>query len=318
MPLIRRGVSPVFCRFRSLVRLLAITGVLHNPPSLADQASAAIDQFRSVGKWIITSFAAVATLLLAGVQLTSLGSVHGWRLFLAFAGLGLAAIAAIMAIANLTSVLQPHVSTVEDAVAEADQDGTPLACFIANHRILFFPAGIENVQDLKRKYDEARAARSLAQRPSSYSESNYQDLRRSLWNLVWMSSYENAKKGFDESRRVIVAAALAVAAGAALYAWAATAPSTGADTNTSSAAVESAPVEVTIKLTDAGKSALSSILSKKCVDAASSSGVRAIALGADTSQTTVVLIPTPGICTAPTRISIPLSLTRSAVLWSGC
>jgi hypothetical protein len=66
-------------------------------------------------------------------------------------------------------------------------------------------------------------------------------------------------------------------------------------------------VEVTIKLTGAGKNAFSSILSGKCVDAASRGGVRAIALAADTSQTTVVLIPTPGICAAPTRISIPLS-----------
>jgi hypothetical protein len=277
-------------------------------PSVADQASAAIDQFRSVGKWIITSFAAVATLLLAGVQLTSLGSVHGWRLFGAFAGLGIAVIAAIVAIANLTSVLQPHVSTVEDSVAEAEQEGSPLASFIANHRTLFFPVGIEDVQGLKGKYDEARAARALAQRPSSYSEGNYQELRRSLWNLVWMSSYENAKKEFEESRKVIIGAALAVAVGAALYAWAATAPTTGSNSNSSSAAVGPAPVEVIIKLTGAGQAAFGGILSDKCIEAASGhSGVHAIAVSADSSQTTVILIPTPGKCTAPTKISIPLS-----------
>jgi hypothetical protein len=274
--------------------------------SIAGQASAAIDQFRSVGKWIITSFAAVATLLLAGVQLTSLGSVHGWHLLAAIAGLGAAVIAALTAITKLTSLLQPNVSTEDDAVKEAGQGGL-LTDFIRGHESLFFPPGINDAADLQAKYHDARAARSLTKRPSSYSETHYKDLRRSLVNLVWMSSYENAKRRFDDSRRTAVGAALVVAIGATLYAWAATTPSAGTGADTSSAAVEPAPVEVTVKLTRVGQAAFSSILSKKCVEAAGSSGIPAIALSADTSQTTVVLIPTQGTCTAPTRISIPLS-----------
>src|SRR3984957_8971179 len=83
---------------------------------IADQANAAIDQFRSVGKWIITSFAAVAALLLAGVQLTSLGSVNGWHLFWSCVGLGIAIVSVIVAIRSLTSLLEPRVTGVNDVV----------------------------------------------------------------------------------------------------------------------------------------------------------------------------------------------------------
>jgi hypothetical protein len=55
-----------------------------------DQYRAAIDTYRTTLKWVLSSFAAVAVALIVGVQLTSLGALHGQRLVLAFIAAGVA------------------------------------------------------------------------------------------------------------------------------------------------------------------------------------------------------------------------------------
>jgi hypothetical protein len=274
---------------------------------IAAQASAAIDQFRSVGKWIIASFAAVATLLLAGIQLTSIGSADTPRLIVACIGLTVAVIAVILAIGNLTSLLEPHVSGPDNAAADADNPHTPLGKFTQDHHDLLFPSGIANATELLAEFNRLR---SMTPRDTA-DEKKFQNLRRSLTDLVWWSSYEDAKERFDRSRNWTMVAAGVVAVGATLYAWAATSPNNGESASPAaspSAAVEPTPVTVVLKLNPAGRTAFSGVLGSRCIAAASSSkGVLAIALSADTSQTTVVLIPTPTVCPMPTRISVPLN-----------
>ncbi len=61
-----------------------------NAAAPGDQYRAAIDTYRTTLKWVLSSFAAVAAALIVGVQLTSLGALHGQRLALALIAAGAA------------------------------------------------------------------------------------------------------------------------------------------------------------------------------------------------------------------------------------
>lgn len=271
---------------------------------IAAQASAAIDQFRTVGKWIITSLAAVGALLLAGIQLTSLGSVTGSRLGWALAGLIIAVGAVIAAIASLTSLLEPHVSAPDDAIREADKPDTALGMFVHEHREMLFPSGIGSARALSNAFSQARSS-TVPRQPAD--EKRFQDLRNSLSDIVWWASYLGAKKQFDRSRVLSLIMAVLIAAGVTIYAVAATGGSAANANASSSAAVAAMPVKVLVKLSPNGRAALGGVLGKNCIAVATSGGVPAIALSADASQTTVILIPTAHGCPVPTRFSLPVS-----------
>ena len=283
----------------------ATTGSGGTAGGIATQASAAIDQFRSVGKWIITSFAAVGALLLTGIQLTSLGSATGVRLYFALGGLAIAVVAVIGAIASLTSLLEPHVSAPDDAIRDADNPNTPLGKFVREHRGMLFPSGISTAEGLSTAFDQARSSTAPRQ-PAE--EKRFQDLKNGLSDIVWWSSYEGAKKRFDHSRMIVILMAFLIGAGVVTYALAATSGGATANVNSSSnSVVDAMPVQVIVKLTPTGRSAFNGILGKSCIAAAVSRGVPAIALSADSSQTTVILIPTAHACSTPTRVSLPIS-----------
>ncbi len=274
------------------------------PSGIGAQASAAIDTFRSVGKWLITSFAAVGTLLLAGVQLTSLGSASGARLAAAFAGLGIAVAAVILAVVSLTALLQPHVSAPDEAVATADDQASGLGKFVAKHRAVLLPAGVTTAGELLAAF---MAARRSPDKETPAGRERIRILRGHLSDIVWWASYEDAKQRFGKVRIAVVLAAVAVAAGVALYSWAATGPGAAATAAGPVPAVQPAPVAVRVRLNAAGSRALTGVLGKACTAAAAGKGVPAIALSATPSQTTVVLIPGGRACPVPVRFSLPLS-----------
>ena len=274
---------------------------------IADQAKAAIDQFRSVGKWIITSFAAVGTLLLAGVQLTSIGTVSGGRLALAIVGLAVSVAAVLVAVRSVAALLEPHVSAPDSAIDAADDTSTPLGEFFKDHKQVILPPGINTAAELKEKFDRLR---SQAQR-SPGDESNLRSMLTSYSNIVWWSSYQTAKKNFDRTCSFVMGSAVLIAVGASLYAWAATGPTKASSSDnaaqpSSTPVVEPVPVSAILKLTSIGKDAFKGDLSSICIDAATTKGIPAIAISADSSETTVILIPSHD-CPLPARITVPLS-----------
>lgn len=266
---------------------------------ISAQARAAVETFRSVGKWLITAFAAVGSLLIAGLQLTSLGSIHGWRLGLAMGGFALAVVAVIVAILELATLLQPHVSAPDDAARQASDPQTKLGRFVTEHREVLLPPGCGSARDV---FDQFAAARVAADKDTPEGRARLAALRGPLASIVSLSSYMAAKERFNAVRNVTIVAALAVAAGAAAYAYAATGPAT----STSTAAVPPAPVAVQVKLNPAGSKALAAVLGRRCATAARK-GIPAIALSADTSQTTVLLIPKAPACPTPVQFSLPIS-----------
>src|SRR5438067_643610 len=84
-----------------------------SPPS-GEQYQRAIEQYRGIVKWLLSIFGAVAGVALAGVQFTSIGHLHGWRLFWAVlsATAGFGAVVAILLFA--VRVLSPTGGTYND------------------------------------------------------------------------------------------------------------------------------------------------------------------------------------------------------------
>ena len=70
-----------------------------------DQSAAASEQLRSTAKWLATALAAIAGVLLAGLQVTSLGKAD--KPWLAVMGAGVALLATGWAIWRITRVLTP-------------------------------------------------------------------------------------------------------------------------------------------------------------------------------------------------------------------
>jgi hypothetical protein len=207
-----------------------------------------------------------------------------------------AAIAVIVAIVSLTSLLEPHVSAPDDVAEEADNQQTELGTFVQQRRDMVFPPNVNTAQQLFTEFRQVRAE-------GDTSQHRLHELRDYLSDLVWWSAYYAAKKRFDNVRLCVGIAAVVVAGGVAAYAWAATT----SGTETSTAAVPATPVTVRVVLNNKGSKALADLLSKPCLTAASGKGVSAIALSATTSQTTVILIPTPHVCPSPVKFSLPIS-----------
>jgi hypothetical protein len=66
-----------------------------------------IDTYRSIARWLVSTFGAVAGVLLVGVQLTSLGELHGWRLPVAFVCVAVMFIAILAIVLAALRVLTP-------------------------------------------------------------------------------------------------------------------------------------------------------------------------------------------------------------------
>jgi hypothetical protein len=269
------------------------------------QADAGIDQYRSVAKWMITAFAAVASLLLAGVQLTSIGHTTGGRLALAAIGIAVALAATMIAIYSLTLVFKPGVVGPDDAAARADDASTPFGKFVAAHRSALLPAGTTSGQDL---YDKYTAARTAAASPNGTEQdkATARRYRARLADLAWFARLIEVESTFKTARIRVCIAAAVVAAGITTFAWAAN-PKDSSDTDTTAAAVNARPVQVRVLLNPDGRRHLATLLGRPCAAAAGvAPGIDALATAASADTTTLIVIP-GGPCTKPVLFTLSIS-----------
>lgn len=271
--------------------------------AMATQADAGIDQIRAVTKWMITAFAGVAGLMLAGVQLTSLGQTSGWRLVFAGLSLAVALTATMIAIYLLTEILKPMAVGPDDATKWADDPATPFGKFVAGHPGAVLPEGITSGKDL---YDKYTAARAKANSPAATEQekSTARRRRNQLANLVWFATFVELDAAFKTTRIKICIAAAVVAAGITAFVWAANPDTSKAAAATAAPAVNPQPVQVRVLLNNDGRRHFGTTLGAKCAAAATTRpGVNALAISADAAHTTVVLIP-EGPCTSPVMFSL--------------
>jgi hypothetical protein len=166
----------------------------------------------------VASLAAIAALLVAGSQLSSIGSLQGGslRLWSAIAGATIGLGAVVAAIWKTVGILTPHKWTIEAVVeaVTASKKTTPqkrvAAFFNANPSYL---ASAESVTAVKQLYENAPAG--------SEEEDEWLEVVNKIREIA---SYEDVSSRFDGLKIWIAAAAILAAVGIGVFAWAANPP----------------------------------------------------------------------------------------------
>jgi Pentapeptide repeats (8 copies) len=212
-------------------------------PAYAGELQRAGDRVRDAAKWLLTTFAAVAALLVAGTQFSSIGSLErGLRLDAAIAAGLVALVGAALTIWFLLDVmLVSEVSISELASADADD---PLICFLERNPTEL--AGFASVADLADAYAEARRrsleealkyydlveadpvdadALAVADRKTEALDGRRDYLQAIVEYVVKLLSYEQLRFRVGGRRRVAMFAGASLAAvGIAVFAWAVNPP----------------------------------------------------------------------------------------------
>ncbi len=286
--------------------------------SPADPLTAGVDRIRDVAKWLIGAFAAVAAIMVAGSQLSSIGTLEvGWRLLVAVIG-GVAALSgAAWAIWLLTDVLLPEETTVANVLAEATDCKSPLARTIAAnpHLLLGYP----DVAALDTAYKNARAEQARAQDLVNASPNDQAALQQvdqaagkaerlfaRLRQLTTRAAFYRQQQEFKDSRTQLYLAALLAAIGLGTFAWAANPPEDKKEDTAAPAPAVAAPATVQIILNAEGKQTLTPLLGDACASQATGTGVKALAIAATATTVDLVIIP-GGLCERPARFTLTLA-----------
>jgi hypothetical protein len=299
----------------------------------------ASDRLRKTATWLTGTLAAIATIMLAGSQLSSIGSISfahdRWRLIAAVLS-SLVVVGAVAYSVNiLTKIQMPSEGTlgqIRTAAKDPDSNLARLAAqdsglrggrktlteFLdeyekvrgdqrqAERDIRSAVITARNVQT-KRAREEADSALAAAKLREQDANANIADMRPYMVTLAQLSSYLSLKETFLAARPRILFAALAAAAFLVLFAWAVNPPKPEAS---AVSAIQQTPSAGRLLLTPAGVGQLSNVLGDDCASSAGTqAGVAAIALASVNNVFDVVLIP-EGSCTEPVRVMIPLNLGR--------
>jgi len=205
----------------------------------------AIDRYRDLAKYLITIFAGVGALLIAGTQLASIGKLSladdSERIVAVAVAVGLilatGAIAAIIGLA--LKILRPIEMTFDDVI-----DDPKLRAAINKRRSLL---GVADHLDQVRDNVRSRAL------PDEDLESWFVVAD----DIVAEAAYLRMRETFDGTWPPLLGAAVAGVLGITLFAWGANPP---AEATVPGPSVRSVPVEVRISLTDDGREALRAAL----------------------------------------------------------
>lgn len=267
-----------------------------DPKSDPGGAVSAIARYRQLASWIITIFAAVGALLIAGSQLSSLGSLaldsfwHVMRLIGAVAGVGLALWAAFKVIGLALEILRPVELSlnqlVDDSLAKEleKQPGS-------------LPFGATTVAEVSERFNRAMAHPGN----SATIKKEWQD---KLSELLDRAMYLKVRATFDSNWKKMGRWAGVGAAAITLFAFCAN-PKTDGDHDSASASTPPKPTAVTVSLTDQGKDTLTKSLGADCV----SQDFEAISIGGD--EQAPLLISVPSSTCELARFTLPLDQGRA-------
>ncbi|MGP0102344.1 MAG: hypothetical protein ACLPUT_12095 [Solirubrobacteraceae bacterium] len=242
----------------------------------ADAIQVAIDRYRDLAKYLIGIFAAVGALLVAGTQLSSIGSLS-WRhdserLIACVLGLAAALLAVFWVMRRAVDVLRPV-----DLSLESIAEDRYLCTEIERHQALL--AGAQSVSTL---------AALLASSPLSSPEER-ERWRRVADAVIDRAAYLEMSRRFNRAWRSIVVAAIVGAGGIFVLAWAAN-PSKSAVTETQPTLAPE-PIPVTVNLTGAGRKVLGDALGKHCPEP-----IAGLAIGGTEAQPMIVTTATGRGC----------------------
>jgi hypothetical protein len=270
-------------------------------PDDEEATQAAVERYRDIAKWLITVFAAVGGVLVAGSQLTALGNLDleddRGRLLVALSGLAIAMAMAVVIVASALHVLEPLPLFVKDVVSDQD-----LAKEL-NQRPERLPFGSTSVVDLDDKLGTALRSPAL-------SEQEKEGWRDEARRFIGQARVVKVRSRFRRAWRRMAWAAPLATVGIVVFAYAANPPeSSSANADDSNVAVVlPAPTEVRLHLTPSGRTALGSGLGRECVRAP----VPALTIGGDLSRPRVVVLPVQGCKPAQFVLSPSLGVALAA------
>jgi hypothetical protein len=274
-------------------------------PSLArtDQYTAAVERNRDVAKWLLVTFAAVGGTLIAGSQLSDLGTLHDTRLLVACVAAAGALLAVAAAVGGVSRVLLPQAATVARLSKDPDFEG---ARTLLRSDPSLFRGLAANLDDFLNRYDDAvssyHAKWKLAEgRPHDSTEYvaalDQEEVMlayaEALTAIQGLAVWKRVDELFRQARWVVLACAVVVGAGTVVFAYAAHPP----EAKTESLAPDSVPAFASPRLvniagTAAANRALRAIVGRHC-DVAR---LRALAIGGSGSRPEIVTLPRQG-CT---------------------
>jgi hypothetical protein len=299
----------------------------------------AADRLRQTTTWLAATLAGVAAIMLAGSQLSSIGSISfaadRARLIAAIVSALIATAAVGYAIYVLTSIQMPSEGTlgqIRKAAADSDSRLAKLAAddsglrngrdtlteFLdeyeevrkrqcdAERDVQSAIDGTEKAQTKKERAD-ASVALAAAKARQQRADVRIAELRPHIVTLAQLASYLSLRDRFSAGRAKIFVAALLAAASLVCFAWAANPSQPKAS---AAETVPQSPSAGRLLLTPAGKSQLDAVLGHACAtSAATAPGVAVLALASTGGSYDVVVVP-GGSCPKPVRLTIPADLGR--------
>ena len=215
--------------------------------SSAASYSTATDNLRTATRWLLTAAAAAGAVLVAGLQLTSIGSpgTGDWpRLAAATAGLtaGLGAVGYMIFQASMLLTdewitlaqleMEPFRQQLQDSGRRRDKRRSEEIDRIYNelqsYQDEFYGSVAESLSDLYRRLIEAN--KKARESPSPEHARAAADLRRAVDTIVQAANYSYTRSGFAALRRHLAQAGAVFAVGIVIFAYAANLPNPGSKT----------------------------------------------------------------------------------------
>jgi hypothetical protein len=275
-----------------------------------------IDAIQSTAKWLMSAFAAVGAVLVAGIQLADLRTAdRGSPLALALAGVTACVVGLGLAIWSLGNVIAPRIPTTTGELARQAADRRSSFARLIEGSPELLQEQADSVAHLHQRLVETRRERHRADQrkladpgnPAAAAEfarldAAVQDLRTVAAQLRPIGAFVAARDAFLRARRVAFVGAALVAAGVVAFAYATT-PRTA---SAAAPVVPPSPSAVSVHLTQQGRSLLAGTLGTACPQ-----DFRGIALARD-GETYDVVVNDPACSTARLRLTPALGVLTAA------
>ena len=240
-----------------------------------DQSSTAVDQIRTTAKWLLTTFGAVAAVLVTGTQLSDIGDTSDGKFWLALFGavLGLTGVGIVIWMTG--RVLAPHRVGLDEITNDSN-----VGKWASNDPGLL-KGQADTVEQLIERYRETLTAYVEARREAEASPDDtalrqegkkklaaYQAVENPMQFIRSLAIYDRVNSVFQDALQAIGAGIVFIGIGLLVFAYATGSASNERDKSESSASGQSSaiasPAAVTLAPTESGRKVLSDILGKDC------------------------------------------------------
>jgi len=268
---------------------------------LTDTYSQAIEHLRSTSKWILTVFAAIAGVLVAGLQLSNLSKVEPDYLAIS-AGAFLFALAAVLRVVWMTVQVLGTGTVTERSLEEIATKSTDIPL---NNSILL--GGYDTVKDFLNNYksvafryleaEKKNDRVTIGELKDSITKLNYY-----LDRLLLAAKYAMVLKSFREAIKWLFGCAVVAAIAIGVFAWA-----TGQKNTPPFLIYQAPPSDASLTLTSLGKKMLRGSLGQHCVEQAK---IPVILLSVQDGK--IEVVTTPGECkVAKFTVGIDMGTVRT-------